>query len=165
MKKIVIAILATVSGLVLLFSYRTSLDQSIPTAATTPAGGATASTGGTPASTPSASGPSSSASTPKPTAKPKSGLKDGTYTGQAVDTQYGPVEVQITVSGGKITSASAPQYPQGSPRDQEINAQAIPMLVAETTQASSSNIDMISGATYTSEGYIQSLQSALDQAK
>lgn len=165
MKKIVIAVLATVSGLVLLFSYRTSLDQSISTAASTPAGGSPASTGSTPAATSSGATPSSSASTPKPRAKPKSGLKDGTYTGQAVDTQYGPVQVQITVSGGKITAASTPQYPQGSPRDQEINAQAIPMLVAETTQADSSNIDMISGATYTSEGYIQSLQSALDQAR
>jgi len=165
MKKIVIAVLATLSGLVLLFSYRTSLDQSISTAASTPAGGSPASADSTPAATPSASTPSSRASTPKAKAKPKSGLKDGTYTGQAVDTVYGPVEVQIRVSGGKITAASAPQYPQGSPRDQEINAQAIPMLITETTQASSSNIDMISGATYTSEGYIQSLQSALDQAK
>lgn len=165
MKKIVIAVLATLSGLVLLFSYRTSLDQSIPTTASTPAGGSPASSGSTPATTPSASTARSAASTPSPTEKPKSGLKDGTYTGQAVDTEYGPVEVQITVSGGKITAASAPQYPQGSPRDQEINAQAIPQLIAETTQASSSNIDMISGATYTSEGYIQSLQSALDQAK
>jgi uncharacterized protein with FMN-binding domain len=75
------------------------------------------------------------------------------------------VQVQITVAGGKITNVSVPEYPQNDPRDQQINSQAIPMLVSETTDAQSANINMISGATYTSQGYIQSLQSALDQAK
>jgi uncharacterized protein with FMN-binding domain len=82
-----------------------------------------------------------------------------------VNTRYGPVQVQITVSGGQITQVDVPEYPTESPRDQQINSQAVPMLVSETTSAQSANISMISGATYTSQGYTQSLQSALDQAQ
>lgn len=84
--------------------------------------------------------------------------------GQAADTQYGPVQVQITVSGGRITRADAIDYPQGGGRDQEINSQAVPQLDQETLQAQSAQIDTVSGATYTSDGYRQSLQSALDAA-
>lgn len=185
MKRIVIAVLATFSGLVLLFSYKTSLDQSIPvgTASGTGTGTTTgssadsssddgsASTSGSSGSSGSSSGSSSSSSSSGSSSSGSSGsssstgLKDGTFTGQAVDTRYGAVQVAVTVSGGKITNVTVPQYPQNDPRDQEINSQAIPMLVSETTQAQSANIDMISGATYTSQGYLQSLQSALDQAK
>lgn len=195
MKKIVIAVLATISGLVLLFSYKTSLDQSIPVASTgsttggtsgsTAGTGSTGSTGSTSGSDSSGSGSDDSGSSSSSSSgssgsgtsgtsgsgssgssgASSSGLKNGTYTGQAVDTRYGPVQVAITVSGGKITKVTVPEYPQNDPRDQQINSQAIPMLVSETTQAQSANINMISGATYTSQGYLQSLQSALDQAK
>ena len=88
----------------------------------------------------------------------------GTYTGQSVDTRWGPVQVQITVKNGKITAAQAVVYPQENPRDQEINAFAVPQLNSEAVQAQSGNIDAVSGATVTSDGYIQSLQSAIDQA-
>jgi uncharacterized protein with FMN-binding domain len=81
-----------------------------------------------------------------------------------MDTPYGPVQVQITVSGGSITQVNVPQYPNGSGRDQEINSFALPQLISETTSAQSANINMVSGATFTSQGYIQSLQSAIDQA-
>jgi Uncharacterized protein conserved in bacteria len=77
---------------------------------------------------------------------------------------YGPMQVQVTVRGGRITAAHAIVYPQGGGRDQQINSQAIPMLDQETLQIQSAQIDTVSGATYTSDGYRRSLQSALDAA-
>ena len=74
------------------------------------------------------------------------------------------MQVQLTVSGGTITKVSVLQYPTGNGRDDEINSYALPILIQETTSAQSAGIDMVSGATVTSTGYIQSLQSALDQA-
>jgi uncharacterized protein with FMN-binding domain len=87
-----------------------------------------------------------------------------TVNGAPADTQFGPVQVQISVRGGRIVKADAIDYPQGSRRDQEINSQAIPQLDQETLSAQSAQIDTVSGATYTSDGYRQSLQSALDAA-
>ena len=84
--------------------------------------------------------------------------------GTAVDTRFGPVQVQITVRAGKILEVAALEYPQGSGRDQEINSYAIPVLKQETVQAQSAQIDTVSGATYTSQGYVRSLQAALDAA-
>ncbi|WAX80972.1 FMN-binding protein [Streptomyces sp. KMM 9044] len=91
-------------------------------------------------------------------------LGDGTVTGDAVDTQYGAVQVRLTVSGGKITKAEAVQSPEGGQSDQ-INANAVPKLNQAAVAAQSGEIDAVSGATYTSAGYKKSLQSALDQAK
>jgi uncharacterized protein with FMN-binding domain len=179
MKKIIYAVLATISGLVLIFSYRTSLDAVQPMAVTDPA----ASTGTTTTTTPSTmsddessesssddestegstSGSSGSTSSGT-TATTASGMTDGTYTGGAVNTRYGPVQVQITVSGGVIADVQVIDYPNSNREDQRINGRALPTLVSETTQAQSSQIDMVSGATYTSQGYIASLQSAIDQA-
>jgi uncharacterized protein with FMN-binding domain len=127
-RRIIIALMGTVSGLVLLFSYHTSTNSQ----AVTTAGG--------------------------------SGSSSGTYTGDAVQTRWGPVQVRITVEGGRITRAEAVQYPQENRRDQEINAFAVPQLNAEVVQAQGASIDAVSGATVTSDGYLQSLQSALDQA-
>ncbi|KJL34695.1 FMN-binding protein [Microbacterium azadirachtae] len=183
MKKIVYAVLATVTGLVLLFSYRTSLEVVTPAAsgaagtagATGTAGTTKSATGsstgtstsgtssGTSAGSSSSGSTSSTGSTGSTTSS--SGLKDGSFTGQAVDTRYGAVQVAITVSGGQITDVSVPQYPNTERRDEQINAQAIPILVSETKSAQSAQIDMVSGATFTSDGYTQSLQSAIDQAK
>ncbi|MDP9102137.1 MAG: FMN-binding protein [Actinomycetota bacterium] len=87
-----------------------------------------------------------------------------TVNGAAFDTRYGPVQVQIKVQGRRIVSADAIVYPQESQRDQEINAQAVPQLNDETLKAQSAQIDTVSGATYTSDGYRQSLQSAIDAA-
>ena len=81
-----------------------------------------------------------------------------------VQTQWGPVQVQVTVKGGRLSDVSVLQYPNGNPRDQQINAYALPVLVQETLDAQSADIDMVSGATVTSDGYLQSLQGALDQA-
>jgi len=71
--------------------------------------------------------------------------------------------VQIKVTGSKITSVAVLQYPTANSRDIEINNRALPILISETLQAQSAQIDMVSGATVTSKGYIGSLQSALDQ--
>ena len=87
-----------------------------------------------------------------------------TVNGAPADTKYGPVQVQITLTDGRIVRAEAIDYPQGSSRDRSINEQAVPQLDQETVQAQSDNIDTVSGATYTSAGYRQSLQSALDAA-
>jgi uncharacterized protein with FMN-binding domain len=151
MKRIVYAVLGTLAGLVLLFSYRTSLQVVPPTA-----GGTTSGTvsGGTSNGSSGTSGGSASTT-----------LKDGTFTGQSTDTRWGPVQVRITVSGGRITASDAIDYPMNNGRDQQINQYAIPQLQNETLQAQSAQIDMVSGATYTSEGYTTSLQSAIDQAR
>ncbi len=74
------------------------------------------------------------------------------------------MQVQIRVSGGKITDAGVVQVPQGNSRDLEINSYAVPVLNSEVVQAQSAQIDMVSGATVTSDGYLQSLQSAIDSA-
>ncbi|WP_328476681.1 FMN-binding protein [Actinoplanes sp. NBC_00393] len=87
-----------------------------------------------------------------------------TYTGDTVQTQEGDVQVVITVADGKITAVSVPVHPSGSARHDEISARTLPALVEATLAAQSADIDSVSGATYTSGGYQESLQSALDQA-
>ena len=81
-----------------------------------------------------------------------------------MQTQWGPVQVEVSLSGSKITGVAVLQYPDSNSRDAQINGYALPILVDETMSAQSANVDMVSGATYTSVGYQQSLQSALDQA-
>ena len=112
---------------------------------------------------PAAPAPQRSTPAPRRTTAPPQPTRR-TINGAAVDTRYGPVQVQITLSGTRIVSSDAIVYPQESGRDQEINSRAIPQLNHETVQAQSANIDTVSGATYTSDGYRQSLQSALDAA-
>ncbi|MEV6300496.1 FMN-binding protein [Actinoplanes sp. NPDC051861] len=101
-------------------------------------------------------------STPAGSATP-AGSK--TYTGDTVQTQEGDVQVVITVADGRITAVSVPVYPSGSPHHDEISARALPQLVEATLAAQSAEIDSVSGATYTSGGYRESLQSALDAAR
>ncbi|MGW2032077.1 FMN-binding protein, partial [Streptomyces sp. NPDC001811] len=86
-----------------------------------------------------------------------------TVTGKAAQTPYGPVRVRITVAGGRITKAEAVQAPKGGLSDQKTQL-AVPRLNQEAVAAGTADIDAVSGATYTSEGYRKSLQSALDQA-
>jgi uncharacterized protein with FMN-binding domain len=81
-----------------------------------------------------------------------------------VQTRWGIVQVQITVANGRITKSEAVQYPNQNPRDQEINAYAVPQLNSEVVAQQSASIDSVSGATVTTNGYLTSLQSALDQA-
>jgi uncharacterized protein with FMN-binding domain len=96
-------------------------------------------------------------------APPTTGTAD-TVTGSVAQTRWGPVQVQLTVASGRIADVTVVQYPDGNGRDREINDEALPELVQETLSAQSADIDMVSGATVTSQGYLQSLQSALDQA-
>ncbi|MFE9599668.1 FMN-binding protein [Streptomyces hokutonensis] len=104
-----------------------------------------------------AASPSQSSAAAAPAAQAK------TVTGNVATTQYGPVQVRITVANGKITKAEAVQAPSGGTSDQK-TALAIPKLNQEAVAAGSANIDSVSSATYTSGGYKQSLQSALDKA-
>lgn len=147
------AALAAATGVVagLLFLYPTSLDHSI---------GSSANAAVSPASV------SGSASTASGTGAESVSSTGGsqTVTGGSVNTRYGPVQVQITVTGGRITAADAIRYPTESGRDRQINSFAIPELNAAVVSAQSAGIDTVSGATYTSDGYRQSLQSALDAA-
>jgi uncharacterized protein with FMN-binding domain len=90
--------------------------------------------------------------------------KSGTFLGSAAMTRYGAVQVSVTVKNGKITKVTAPVYPVESFRDQQINAQAIPLLEQEVIAAQSSNINNITGASFTSQGFYTSLVSALSKA-
>ena len=150
--------LTTVGTLALLFSYRTSTSSALPTV-----GPSTTSTTTASGSSPT-EGTSSGSTAPTTSSTPKRSTYSGTVTGASADTRYGPVQVKVTLANGKITAVDVVQVPDSSGRDQEINSQAVPELVSETLQAQNSQIDMISGATYTSDGYLTSLQSALDQA-
>jgi uncharacterized protein with FMN-binding domain len=119
----------------------------------------------TPPSDSSASGTTTESADPTPSASAAaSSSAAATVTGEVAQTRWGPVQVAITVQGGTMTDVQVVQYPNGNGRDQEINAQALPILVSETLSAQNANIDMVSGATVTSDGYLTSLQSALDQA-
>ncbi|MFF0433812.1 FMN-binding protein [Streptomyces sp. NPDC004327] len=91
-------------------------------------------------------------------------LASGTYTGDAVDTRYGRVQVRVTVSGGRLTDVTVVRAPSENERDREIAGYAVPMLTGEALTAQNARIDTVSGATYTSDGYVRSLQSALDRA-
>ena len=90
--------------------------------------------------------------------------KDGSYTGSVADAFYGNVQVKVVISGGKITDVVFLDHPQDRRTSQMINDQAMPMLTQEAISAQSANVDIISGATATSDAFIQSLQSALAKA-
>jgi uncharacterized protein with FMN-binding domain len=87
-----------------------------------------------------------------------------TVTGAVANTQYGPMQVQVTLAGTKITKVTVLQRTNDGAESDEIDDNAIPKLSSETLAAQSARIDAVSGASYTSSGYVQSLQSALDQA-
>ena len=101
---------------------------------------------------------------PAPAAPAAPAGVSGTFTGGTAQTAYGPVQVQIVVQNNTITSANAIRSPTGNSHDVAIAQYAIPVLNREAVQAQSAQISMVSGATYTSSGYIQSLQSALSAA-
>ena len=162
MKRITFWLLSTLSVVVLLFGYDASHT-------TTTAGSPPAIVSGTGGSTGTSSSSSSGSAGSGTTSGSSSGSGSGSagstnVTGAVASTQWGPVQVELTVAAGKITQVDVVQYPSGNPKDQEINDYALPILVQETTDQQSADIDMVSGATVTSVGYIQSLQSALDQA-
>jgi uncharacterized protein with FMN-binding domain len=149
-RRIVTVLLSTITVLVLLFSYHTSTNSATVAGnrfVQQPAPSSSAQSGSS-----NKSGTSTSRSSP------------ATFTGDVASTRWGPVQVQITVQGGKITQSRAVQYPQNNNRDAMINGYALPILDQEVVQQQSAAIDTISGATVTTGGYLQSLQSAIDQA-
>jgi uncharacterized protein with FMN-binding domain len=151
-RRIVMAGAGTAAGLALLFAYPTSLNRST-TPGRLPGSAGAGATGG--AGLPGSAGA---------TGGSLAGTSGGSFTGDAVDTRWGPVQVEITVRGGKVVSAKTVQVPANNGRDVEINDYAVPILNQEAVQAGSADIDAVSGATVTSDGYISSLQSALDKA-
>ena len=164
MRRITMWLLSTVAALVLLFSYKTSTmgpggDSSAIAAGSGSAGSSWSSTDGGSTGSGSSNGDTSSGS-----GSTSGGSGSGTATGSVAQTRWGPVQVRITVSGGKITKVTAVQVPDNNHRDQEINDYAVPILKQETIDAQSAQIDTVSGATVTSDGYRESLQSAIDAA-
>ena len=159
MRRIVLWGLSTLSALVALLGYHTSTSSVMATAPETAFSGslrAQATTGGGSSGGSSGGGPSSGSGSASTTASQ--------VAGDTVQTRYGPVQVQVAVSGSTITDVAVLQYPDGDGRSVQINQYALPQLINETLDAQGSAISMVSGATYTSQGYLQSLQSALDQA-
>ena len=172
MKRIVIWLASTITVVVLLFGYRTSTNDTTSASAISSieipysSGNAAPSTAIAPnTATGSSTSPSpATGSSAVPSSTPSSGVAAATYLGSVAQTRWGPVQVQITVAGGQITAVDVVQYPQNNGKDQQINAYALPILVQDTITTQSAKIDMVSGATVTSDGYLQSLQSALDGA-
>jgi uncharacterized protein with FMN-binding domain len=159
MKRIALAIAGTAAGLAALLSFKSHA----PLAGRGALPGASLPGTAPSTSAPSTSAPSRSRSAPSTSAPSTSGATR-TIAGQAIQTQYGVVQVQVVVSGNKIKNVSFLQLTAYDPRSQEINSAAAPILLQQTLAAQSSQIDGVSGASYTSQGYVQSLQSALDQA-
>lgn len=158
MRRVILAICATAAGLVLLLTFKTHTQSAAP--GTSPAaalGSPSPGTGGA-AGSAGAAAPASTAAGTQAAGPAK------TVTGAAWPTIYGPVQVRVTVKAGKVTGVTAVEYPTGTPRDEQINAFAIPQLNSEALAAGSAKIDTVSGATYTSGGYVGSLQNALDKA-
>jgi uncharacterized protein with FMN-binding domain len=144
MKRAPIVLAATVAGVAATLGFQTRSQ----TPATTPAVVAT-------------TAPSTSSSSPGTSASSQS----KTVTGDAVSTRYGPVQLKVTISSGKITDVQAVQLPSSDPKSSEISSFAVPQLRQSALTEQSASIDAVSGATYTSDGYKTALQSALDKAQ
>jgi uncharacterized protein with FMN-binding domain len=150
-RRITLMIISTLAAVIMLFSYRTSTRG---TAAADNVGAPPGIvTGAAPAPDPTGSHPAKKVS-PRPATI--------TVNGPAEHTRYGPVQVQVTISGKRITDVKTLQHPSGDDRSIQIAADALPQLRSETLAAQSAQIDTVGGATYTSEGYQRSLQGALD---
>ena len=117
----------------------------------------------TAAKTPVTSASTAASATAAPQAA--SGLAAGTFDGNVIDTRWGPVQVAVTIASGKITNVTTLTSPNDKQKSISINNRATPILRSEALSVQSASIDSVSGATYTSAGYAQSLQSALDQAR
>ena len=155
---------ATAAGLTALLTFKTHSSQptAAPEATPTPSPAlSSAGAGATPAAT-------SSGGAKRPASAGTGGAAATTtarvVTGAVANTQHGPMQVQLTLSGTKITKVVVLQHTDDGSESNMIDSTAIPQLTRETLAAQSARIDAVSGASYTSSGYIQSLQSALDQA-
>lgn len=164
MRRALLTLGGTAAGLAALLSFKThSLAAADPAASTPTVSAGTsqpmAGGGGAGSASPAAS-KKAGAATKASAGSPASAR---TVTGTVANTQYGPMQVQVTLAGTKITKVTVLQRTDVGAESDEIDNNAIPKLTSETLAAQSAHIDAVSGATYTSSGYIQSLQSALDQ--
>jgi uncharacterized protein with FMN-binding domain len=144
MRRVILAVTGTIAGLVALLAFRSHVPSALPTAAA-----GTAGTAGVASVQPTAS------SSPLP-----AGAR--AIDGNVANTVYGPVQVQVVVRNSRITGVNILEQPSSTIHDLQIGQFAFPRLISETLSAQSAHVDAVSGASYTSAGYIQSLQSALD---
>jgi uncharacterized protein with FMN-binding domain len=154
MRRVILAVTATIAGLVALLSFKSHA----PTLAA-----ATGTTGGSSTSSSStSSSPSVPGEFPTGSAAPKLTAGQSTLTGHVANTVYGPVQIQLVVQDKKIVKVAILEQPTNTIHDIQIGEFAFPRLISETLTAQNAKIDAVSGASYTSAGYIASLQSALD---
>ncbi|MEU5480628.1 FMN-binding protein [Streptomyces mirabilis] len=162
LRRVTLAAATTVAGFVLLLSLKPHTAPTVAQASSSAGRSASQSASQSPSGSPAPGSSSGSSSGGSSGSTKSSGTK--TVTGDTIQTRWGPVQVRVTLKNGKITDVTAVSYPTDNPRDQEINSYAIPQLRREALAAQSAQIDSVSGASYTSDGYKQSLQSALDSA-
>ena len=153
MKKFVVAVVIIAAFVLYSFTYHASSVALVP-------GTSTKSSSST-----STSAASTSSTTNGSTNTPGALSKDGSYTGSEADAQWGYIQVKAIIKNGKISDVQFLEYPNERNRSIEINNYADPQLTSEAIQAQSANVDVISGATDSSEAFIQSLSNALSQAK
>jgi uncharacterized protein with FMN-binding domain len=158
MRRMILAVTGTIAGLVALLSFKSHV-PSAPVAATT--GG----TGSTSTSSSSGGGQTEVVPGAFPQGSIATNLPAGetAVDGKVASTSYGPVQIQLIKRNGKIVKVAVLMQPTNTLNDVQIGKFAFPKLISETLAAQNGKIDAVSGATYTSAGYIQSLQSALDK--
>jgi uncharacterized protein with FMN-binding domain len=167
MRRAIVTSAATAAGVVLLLSLKPHQTAG-PAPVISSGAGSSGSDSGSASTSESGSGSGSTGASSAPSAAPAPASSGGTtrkVSGDTVNTRYGPVQVQVTLAGSRITSVDVVKYPNEERRDREINSSALPVLNQEAISAQNAQIDVVSGATYTSDGYVRSLQSALDRAK
>ena len=169
MRRLLLALVGTAAGLAAVLSFKTQGSAATGGTAAAPATGtqATTSAPASAGSTGSASGGTSSGSSGSASKAAKGGTADAAgarvLTGAVSNTPYGPMQVQVTLEGKKITGVKVLQQTNTGVMSQQIDSNSIPQLTKETLTVQSARIDTVSGATATSTGYIDSLQSALDK--
>jgi uncharacterized protein with FMN-binding domain len=165
MIKVIMALVSTAVGLVLLLSFK-SHSAATPRSALAGAGSgppSRAATGPGAGDGAGATSPPQAGATRRPKASARPAGRSGTFAGNPIDTRYGTMQVAAVISNGKLTDVRLLQETDGG-RSHQIDAAAIPVLKSEALSAHGANIDVVSGATFTSQGYAKSLQSALDKA-
>jgi uncharacterized protein with FMN-binding domain len=158
-KRVAAALGLTVIGLYLVLSYKSSPVTRAIVATPAPSTSSPAADAGT------ATEPAAAPPPPGSTTTPTSAGSDRTVDGAVVPTRFGDIQVEVVLAGSKIIDVKPLQLPYDRPRSQFISQQAAPLLRQEVLDAQTANIDTLSGATYTSEAYAESLQAALDQAR
>ena len=159
MRRVIFAVTGTVAGLVALLSFK-SHSPTVPVAATSGTGGGSSSSSSTSTSTSTTTVPGEF---PEGSLAGKLTPGETAVTGHVANTVYGPVQIQLIVKSGKIVKVAVLQQPMNTIHDIQIGEFAFPRLISETLAAQTAKIDTVSGASYTSAGYISSLQSAVDQ--